>query len=163
MDPLDFIRARRSIRQYTANPIPREVVLKLLEAARLAPSARNSQPWKFIIVTDPGTIRALADLSPYKFIANAPLIIVACALPAESTLGPVFDVAIALDHISLAAASLGIGSCWMAGIDRPAAARLLNIPEGVQLVSLMTFGYPAEKAAPLNRKTVGEIYSDESF
>jgi len=163
MDPLDFIKARRGIRKYKPDPVPQEIIYKILEAGRLAPSARNNQPWKFIVIKNPKTKQELADASIYKFIADAPLIIAACALPKESLLGPVVDVFIALDHMSLVAANLGIANCWVGGVDQKAASRILKIPGDVKFVVLMTFGYAAEKAPPLKRKPLSEIFSDEFY
>ena len=163
MDPLYFIKARRSIRKYKSDPVPRNIILTILDAARLAPSARNNQPWKFIVITSAQTKRELAEASIYKFIADAPLVIAACALPKESLLGPVVDVIIALDHMSLVAANMGVANCWVGGVDHSEAARILKIPEEVKFVSLMTFGYASEKASSLKRKPLADIFSDESY
>ncbi len=163
MDQLDFIRARRSVRRYREDPVPAEVLMKILEAARIAPSARNNQPWKFIVIQDPQTKQKLAENSIYKFIAHAPLAIAACALPKESLLGPVVDVIIALDHMSLAAANMGISNCWVGGVDRRAAKNILKIPEDVEYVALMTFGYAAETAPPLKRQPLEEIFFHEFY
>ena len=163
MDTLEFFKKRRSIRKYQDREVPKEVLEVILEAGRIAPSARNAQPWKFIVVTDADTRQALAGTTPYKFVAKAPLIIVACALESQATLGARFDVAIAMDHMSLAAANMGIGNCWVAGFDREAVRKILGVPQDVDVVVMMTFGYPAEEPRPRPVKDMSEVVSYGRF
>lgn len=160
---LDYLKRRRTVRRYLPEKISPDVIEKLIEAARIAPSARNNQPWKFIVVTKEQTIKALAATSPYKFIESAPLVVAGCALPSNATLGPVPDVIIAMDHMSLAAANMGLGSCWVAGFDRQGASNILQVPENVELVALMTFGYSAEEPGLFRRKDLSEIICWEVY
>ena len=167
MKILDIIRARRSVRKFRSDPVPEDVVRRALEAARLAPSAKNFQPWKFIVVRDPETKRRLAKASAgQSFMAAAPLIIVACGFPENSfaRMGrymnswPV-DVTIALEHLILQAHEDGLGTCWIGAFEEEEVKAVLGIPAEVKVLALTPLGYPAETPASRGRKNLEEIVS----
>ena len=198
MDVFDAIQARRSIRKYTDKPVPPEIIDRLLEAARVAPSTSNTQSWKFKVVTDPLTRERIKDVAyGQKFVAQAPAIIACCldfnafkekgkqtlklvlsgALrpsmemilraarggkdkefsPERVVINGTINVAIATEHIVLAATSLGLGTCWIRAFDAPAVEKMLDIPEGVTVVSLLTIGYQDQSPAERPRRSLDEI------
>jgi len=172
----NVIRERSSIRDYVDRPIEDEKLDLILESARLAPSASNSQPWHFYVVKDREKIRALAGKMPIgtqvvinSFIAEAPVVIVATGGPADllhkmmsfivNRKWYYIDVAIALEHMVLTAWDLGIGSCWIGWFDEKKVKKLLDIPGNEEVIAFLTLGYPAEGARghPKNRKSMEEI------
>jgi nitroreductase len=165
MDVQKAIMARRSIRKYSSREIPKEKLTKLLEAMRLAPSAKNLQPWKFIIINDGETKKKLIPACRGQaFIAEAPIIIAGCALLNEAWGGmggymssyPI-DVAIALDHLTLAATEEGLGTCWIGAFDEGEVKKILEVPDGVKVVALTPLGYPESEPNPRPRKKLTEI------
>jgi nitroreductase len=165
---MEAIRARRSIRSYKPEQPGKELLDEVLEAARLAPSARNMQDWKFIAVKNPGTIKALADSCGQTFLASAPVIIAGVALDTERVMRcevpshPV-DVAIALSFINLAATARGLGCCWIGGFDQSAARKILGVPDKYKIVQMLTLGFPAEAPQPRPRKAAAEVVSFDKF
>jgi nitroreductase len=158
----DVLSKRRSIRKYRDTPIPRESILKVLEAARVAPSAAHRQPWHFVVVQDEGKRRLLAGSRGWA--ANAPAIIVAIGDPVASPNWWQNDVGIAFEHVVLAAADLGLGTCWMGSMVRDAEIKaLLGIPENLRVVAISPLGVPDEEPAPKERKSLEEIVSWEKF
>lgn len=162
---IEAIKSRRSIRKYEPTPIPEDKLQTVLNAARLAPSAKNLQPWKFVIVRDEDIKRALIPAcNNQKWIAGAPIIIAACAIQDEAygMMGgymnsyPV-DVAIALDHLTLAAASEGLGTCWIGSFSEEKVKTVLNIPRDVKVVALTPLGFPNEEPMPSGRKHLSEL------
>ncbi|MCU0666668.1 MAG: nitroreductase family protein [Candidatus Omnitrophica bacterium] len=146
MDMLEKIKTRRSIREYQDRPIPKGDIEKIIDAARFAATARNVQPWKFVAVFNKETLRKIASFSQNgEFIKGAALCIaVFCA----DTKYYLEDGCSATVNIMLAAASLGIGSCWVAGDKKdycPQVCSLLKAPVEFKLVSLVSLGYPAQK------------------
>lgn len=171
MSVLDVIRERRSVRVYKSDPIPKESILRVLEAARLAPSGKNLQPWKFVVVQDVELKKRLAKASNQQdFIADAPLIIVACGFPDEcyQTMGrymkswPV-DVTIALEHLILQAQEEGLGTCWIGSFEEEEVKSLLDVPEHVKVLALTPLGYPGEVPEFRGRKPLEKIISYDSF
>ncbi|MFA5033400.1 MAG: nitroreductase family protein [bacterium] len=169
MDVSQAIKERRSVRAYNSKEIPEEALNKLLESARLAPSASNRQQWKFIVVRDKDTRKALSNAaSNQKFIADAPVVIAAvstnperimsCAVPAYAV-----DLAIAVDHITLQATALGLGSCWIGAFSQEEVKKILNVPDEYKVVSLLPVGYPSDSPVPKSRKLLNEIISYETF
>jgi nitroreductase len=149
MNVFDAIKKRSSIRSFMNKPIEPEKLLAVLEAGRLAPSARNLQEWRFIIVKNSETRRKLAfAANGQMFVMEAPIVIVACAVTDEHIMScgqrcyPI-DIAIALDHISLAAVELNLGTCWIGAFDEKKVKEILAIPDEVRVVELMPIGYPA--------------------
>jgi nitroreductase len=173
MDVFETIKGRRSIRAYRDIEVPQEIVEKLIEAARWAPSAGNIQPWEFIIVRNPETKRRLAEAAlGQSFIEEAPVVIVVCADEERSargygtrgrTLYCIQDTAAAIQNIHLAAYALGLGTCWVGAFKEDEAREILNIPGGVRPVAIIPVGYPAESPSPRSRRPLKEIIHYERF
>jgi nitroreductase len=163
MEVKDAIEKRNSIRAYEDKPVPKELLLKVLEAARLAPSGRNSQAWKFIVVRDDERRQALGRATGGQpHVHTAPVIIAAVATEPEyvmpcGILAYPVDLAIAIDHMTLAAVDLGLGTCWIGAFSQEKVKSILEVPEKLKVVSLLTLGYPGETGRPKMRKTLEEI------
>jgi nitroreductase len=154
----DIIKTRRSIRKYKGTPVPRESLMKILEAARIAPSAGHRQPWHFVVVEDKETIEKLAGRS--KWAAEAPVMIVGLADPVTSPSWSLNDMGIAFEHIVLTATSLGLGTCWMGQTKRDSEVKeLLGIPDELKVIALTPLGEPDEVKEPKARKSLEEIVS----
>ena len=171
MKVLDVIQKRRSVRKYKKDPIPEKALMRVLEAARLAPSGKNIQPWKFIIVKDKALKEKLAQASAGQFfMAEAPIIIVGCGFPDNCYLRmgrymkswPV-DVTIALEHLILQAQEEGLGTCWIGSFEEEEVKAILNIPENVKVLALTPLGYPDEIPRFRGRKNLDEIISYDRF
>jgi nitroreductase len=158
---LDVIYSRRSIRRYTKDPVPDEVVKKILEAGRLAPSANNAQPWHFIVVTDPKLKEALSHGRWNWFIKDSAFTVVGCGN--KNNKWSTIDVTIALQNMVIAAEAQGIGSCWVGDFNEEEVKELLGIPESIRVICLVAFGYPAEKPSPRSKKSLEEIVHYNSF
>ncbi|MCW4047344.1 MAG: nitroreductase family protein [Candidatus Bathyarchaeota archaeon] len=150
MDVLDAVRARKSVRKYLSKDVEEEKLRAVLEAGRLAPSASNRQEWRFIIVRDGETKRRLAEAANNQaFVGEAPIVIAACAqtdghiMRCGQACYPI-DVAIALDHVTLAAVELGLGTCWIGAFDENKVKQILRVPPEVRVVALMPLGYPSD-------------------
>lgn len=171
MDILEVMKNRRSIRKYRPDPIPEELLNKVLSAARVAPSANNAQPWKLVIVRDEELKRRLVQAcAGQKFIAEAPIVIVGCGLPddAYATAGGymnsfVMDVTIAMDHLILAAASLGLGTCWIAAFKEEKVKDIIGISSDARVVALTPLGYPDEVPKKTSRKDLAELVCYDKF
>ena len=163
---METIRARRSIRKYKPDPVPKEKLDTILEAARLAPSWKNQQCWRFIIVTAEEKRRAITKRD---WTAEAPVIIVGCARPELSggNAGQQYymlDMGITMEHMALAAAEQGLGTCWIGGqFDEATVKAELGVPEDIRVVALLPIGYPAEAPGPKDRKPMDEIVSHEKW
>ena len=164
MSFLDLARSRRSVRQYQPTPIPEDLLKQVLEAGRWAPSAVNSQPWEFIVITDQQIKQAVYDLAgvfglKWKQLLSAPAVIVICArkLTAYSR----DDCIFAAENMLLCAADLGLGTCWIGGFGEEKLKRLLSIPQGYVLPGMLTIGYPAhEPSAPPRRDLAAMVHKD---
>jgi len=150
MDFLEVVRTRRSVRAYKSQEVPPEVLDRVLDCARLAPSANNVQPWRFHIVREPALRRELAQAAADQmFIAEAPVVIVCCGrryVDRWSWLGPhmyLVDCAIAFDHLTLAARNEGLGTCWIGAFDHERVRKLLRVPAEEDVIMLTPLGYPA--------------------
>ena len=169
MDVIEAIKTRRSVRSYQDKPVEPEKLEQILEAARLAPSACNYQEWKFIVVQDVQTRQALARACHNQaFIGRAPLVIAACStnptrLMASGQPAAAVDLAIAVDHMTLAAVELGLGTCWIGAFDAPAVGKLLDVPDDAVVVHVLPLGYPAKTSSPRPRKSTDEIICQEKF
>ncbi|PLX80603.1 MAG: nitroreductase [Desulfuromonas sp.] len=167
MDIFQAIRDRRSIRRYQDLPVEPEKIDQILEAARLAPSWKNLQCWRFIVVSDTSVRQRLlkafhADNPGTKAIAGAPITIVVCADPRESGVENdisyyIADTAIAFEHLCLAAHALGLGTCWMGWFEEAAIKTVLGIPEPFKVVGVTPLGYPDQAPKPRPRKNLDEI------
>lgn len=154
MEVFEAIRKRKSVRAYTKTPVPGEKLGKILEAARLAPSAENIQPWYFIVVTDHEKRKQIAKSGIFAgFLDESPVVIVGCGDRKASPKWYAIDVAIAMQNMVLAATAEGLGTCWIGSFDEGLVKKLLKIPERFSVVALLTVGYPRKKL-DLTRKIV---------
>ena len=146
MKVFEAIQRRKSVRAYAKTPVPDEKLEKILEAARLAPSAENIQPWYFIVVTDHEKRKQIAKSGIFAgFLDESPVVIVGCGDRKASPKWYVIDVAIAMQNMVLAATAEGLGTCWIGSFDEGLVKKLLNIPERFSVVALLTVGYPRSK------------------
>ena len=168
MKVLDAIVRRYSCRSYEDRAIESEKLDSIYEAARLAPSAKNLQDWRFVTVEDTGLKEQVAAAAnDQMFIAKAGVILVACSVCKETMrcgqrIAPI-DVAIALDHISLQAAELGLGTCWIGSFYPDRIRPILGIPQDVEIVELMAIGYPAGQPKPRSRQPLKAILCHEKW
>ncbi len=165
MTVMEAIRNRRSIRSYRPDPVPEETLLAVLEAGRLAPSANNRQEWRYVVVRDPETRHDLmVAANRQRFVGEAPVVIACCAETDHRVMRcgqPAYpiDVAISIDHMTLAAHELGLGTCWIGSFDADRVRRILGIPDGIEIVELLTLGCPAAAETPRGRLRLDEIVS----
>jgi nitroreductase len=163
VDTFTCVRTRREVRDYLDKPIPDESLQVILEAGRLAPSSKNSQPWHFIVVRDRETLKKLSELTPTgAHISRAPL---AIAVLMDAAKLPEIDGARAVQNMVLAAWELGIGSCWVTNFYEDGVKDLLGAPQPMKLVTVMPFGYPTELKTKRKkvRKSLDEIVHYERF
>ena len=168
MDVLSAIQGRRSIRKYSNKPVEEEKLLKVLEAARLSPSAKNQQNWKFIVVQDGETRERLTKAIGQSFVGEAPIILVCCGTEPESIMRCgqsryTVDLSIATAYMILEAYEQGLGTCWLGSFDEGKVKEVLNIPEEVRVVSITPLGYPSESPSQRTRKTLDEIVSYDKY
>ncbi|HZC79067.1 MAG TPA: nitroreductase family protein [Ktedonobacterales bacterium] len=164
METFEAIRTLLAVRAYRDTPIPEDVVREIVEAGRLTASASNGQPWHFIVVQDKDTLRqlgALATTGPY--IAQAPLAVVV-GISAGNPYG-VSDASRAIQDMLLAAWSRGVGGNWVGARNAAAVKPVLGIPDDVDVLAIVPFGYPAQPvgAGKKQRKPLGEVASRERF
>jgi nitroreductase len=163
MELYEAIRKRYSVRSYQDRPVEQEKLDRILEAARLAPSGSNRQPWKFLVVRDPQTRGKLVPACcDQAFVATAPAVILGIGLMPDRVMrcdvpGDPVDVAIALEHIALAAVAEGLGTCWIGAFHQDPIRQVLDIPKDCKVIEVMTLGYPADKPKPKSRKSLAEI------
>jgi nitroreductase len=171
VDLYDAVRNRLSVRAYKPDPVPDELLNRVLEAGRLAPSAKNYQPWKFIVVKDEQVRAALVPACRGQdFVGQAPVVICACTLVEQAWKGmggywsaEAVDVAIALEHIMLAATAEGLGTCWIGAFIEAEVRKVLSIPENVKPIALTPLGYPARPSHARPRKPLEEIVCFDRF
>lgn len=156
---LELLKSRRSIRRFKPEPPPRDLVLKAIDVARYAPSARNSQPWRFIIIEDPVIRQRLGGIHIYaKPVLNAPLAVVVACMNDESPTSYLLDCANATIYFMLAAHALGLGTVWIQTLRNVKEIReILGLPDNVTPVSLLAVGYPAENPGLRPRKPLEEV------
>ncbi len=155
MDFYEVIKTRRSVRSYKKDDIPEDVLKRVLNAARIAPSGSNRQPWRFIVIKDEQRKKKIAELCHNQsFIAQAPVVIAGCGRNIHYNRGEwmgdysvLVDVAIAFDHLTLAARAEGLGTCWIGSFDNDAIKNFLGIPADYNVVALTPLGYPASDNA----------------
>ena len=164
MDALTAIATRHSTRAYTSKGVPKEQLEKIVDAGRRAATARNFQPWEFIVVTDADTRKKLADLAESgKFIAQSPACI---AVFCKDTKYYLEDGCAATQNILVAATAMGVQSCWVAGDKKPycgAIADLLKVPAGYKLISLIALGYAESPGKPTPKRPLNEVMHWEKF
>jgi len=162
MDVLQAIKARRSVRRYKPDPIPEDMLLKVLEAARLAPSAGNRQPWKFIVIRDEKRIELARAANNQGFVGEAPVVITVLGDPNASRWYKQ-DPMIATEHVCLEATELGLGTCWVGAFNEQEVKRILKIPEELSVICLIPLGYPSENPQSRDRKKLGELFFKEEY
>jgi len=163
MDFYDVIRKRRSVRAYRREPVEEDKLRRVLEAARAAPTAANRQPIHIYVVRNAGLRERLLEVYPQKWFANAPVIICMCTRPEEAwqrTDGKNYadvDATIAMDHLILAAAAEGLGTCWIGAFKPERLRELLGLPHELEPLALTPLGYPAAEPVPTPRKPLDEL------
>jgi nitroreductase len=166
---LNAIKARYSVRNFKDKEIEQEKLDAILEAARLAPSARNLQDWHFVVIKDKTKREQLSDIcNSSKFVSTAPVTIAVCAGNTDYTMtcgekAYTVDAAIAGEHIALQAASMGLGSCWIGSFDQDKIAELIKLPDSFRVVTLLPIGYPDSARPVRNLKPISEIVSYDQF
>ena len=151
LDVFEVIQKRKSARAYETKPVSKEILGKILEAGSLAPSAKNIQPWHFIVVTDKNTRKALSKGLYAKFLSEVPAVIVLCGDQEASPDWYIVDVALAGENMILAATNEGLGTCWVGSFDEKDIQSLLGIPSNLRVVALMAVGYAKEKESIAKR------------
>lgn len=162
MDAIEALRTRRSIRQYIDKEVPKELLETMVDCGRLAATARNEQPWEFIVITDRTLKQKIAETTDHgKFIKDAgACIVVVC----KDTKYYLEDGSAATQNILVAGRALGLGTCWVAGDKKAycdAILKLLNVPSGYKLVSLIAVGYPASTPTPAKRPLNDVLHWDK--
>lgn len=167
----ELIRQRRAVRKFKDAPVEKSILLKVLDAARMAPSAVNYQPWHFIVLQEKENLEQIYKTYPRGWFKAAPVVIIACADYSQSWKRNIdgkdsaeIDIAIAVDHLTLQAAELGLGTCWVCNFDAERCAEYLNLPLYITPVALIPIGYPLDDTAPpKKRKEIEEIVHWENF
>jgi len=173
MDVFEAIRNRRSIREYTRRDVSKDLIEKIIDAARMAPSAGNTQPWEFIVIRDPQTKLKIAEAAlGQEFIETAPVVIIVCAnLPRSANrygsrgekLYCLQDTAAAVENLHLAAHALGLGTVWVGAFDEAAVEEIFQLPPEVRPIAIIPVGYPAEKPSPPPKRDLQKIIHYEKF
>jgi len=168
MTVLEAISKRYSCRSYQERPIEQEKLDSLFEAARLAPSAKNTQDWRFVVVTDKETKHQVAETTnrPQVF-EKAGVIIAACSnsddvMRCGQAIGPI-DIAIALEHIALQATELGLATCWIGSFETQKVRTILGVPDDIAIIELMAVGYPADSGKQPGREPIEKIVCYEKW
>lgn len=169
MEFLDLIKSRYSVRAYKNEPVEKEKLEKILEAARLAPTAVNYQPFRLIVIQTKDREDELKQIYQAEWFSQAPFIICVCTEAQNAWVrkdGKNFvdvDATIVMDHIILAATSLGLGTCWIGAFDVDAARKFLNLPENVEPLVFTPLGYPADMISEKKRKPLSELVKYEKW
>ena len=169
MDFTELIRSRYSVRAYKRDPVPEALLARVLEAARLAPTAANRQAFRLFVIRTEGRREELSRVYSRAWFVDAPLVLGVCSLPAEAWVrrdGKSYadvDAAIVMDHLILAATSEGLGTCWVGAFDPAAARDLLSLPEGVEPIAFTPLGYPADKPTEKKRKSLEQLLRRERW
>jgi nitroreductase len=167
MEYFELIEKRYSVRAYRSKPIEEEKLQKVLDAARMAPTAANRQPFRFIVIHTQGRESELKRIYSREWFFKAPVVICACAVPDEAWTridGKNYsdvDTTIAMDHLILAAADQGLGTCWIAAFDPSAAREVLGLSENEEPIAFTPLGYPADEPKPKKRKALSDLISYE--
>lgn len=167
MDILNLLKSRRSIRTYQDKPIPQDLLLQTLEAGRWAPTGANLQPWHFIVVTDAETRKRIGEVARFFFIKsshveNAPVVLVLGFDTRKGKYGR-YDATLAGGNMMTMATSLGLGTCWIGAFDEPKVKEILEIPENIEVIGLITLGYSEERAEAPPRVELEKIVHWESW
>lgn len=147
MDVFEAIQTRCSVREYQDRPVEEEKLRRVLDAGRQAPSARNRQEWKFIVVRDPDVRAQIVSAAGQDWMASAPVILAVVGLTGDTMFCEVptdpVDCAIAIDHMTLAATAEGLGTCWVGHFDQAECRNILGVPDDCTIIELLPMGYPA--------------------
>jgi nitroreductase len=169
MEFQQVIRVRRSIRGYKPDPVPDEALCRVLEAAHLAPTAANRQPFQIIVVTDAPTRKRLKEVYDRDWFWTAPTIIVGCVEPqkawqrADGFNAAEVDLSIVMDHMILAATDEGLGTCWICNFDEAKAKGILGIPPEVRVIAMTPLGFPDAEPRLFQRKSLDELIRRERW
>jgi len=170
MDFSELIQRRYSVRAYKPDPVEDGKLAQVLEAARLAPTAANRQPFQVIVIHTAGREAELGRIYGKEWFTQAPLVLCVCAVLDQGWVRrddgkrhTDVDAAIVMDHIVLAAADLGLGTCWIAAFNPAAAREVLGLPEGVEPVVFTPLGYPADQPNAKKRKPLSELVRYERW
>ena len=170
MEFQELIEKRYSVRAYKPDPVPGESLEQVLDAARLAPTAANRQPFQLIVIHTAGREAELKRIYGRDWFVQAPVVICACGVPAQGWTrredGKNYtdvDVAIVMDHLILAAADLGLGTCWIGAFDPDAAREVLGLPGGVEPIAFTPLGVPADQPGAKKRKPLAELVRHERW
>jgi len=163
MDFFECIAARRSVRSYKSDQVEEEKLEEILEAARLAPTACDNQPFRVVVARTAGMAAELRKIYPKDWFAAAPLVLLVCSVPGsawsrrDGKLYADVDAAIVMDHVVLAATALGLGTCWVGAFDPKAAREILELEAGWEPIAFTPLGYAAESPEPRPRKGLIEL------
>ncbi len=169
MDFQDLIKERYSVRAYQSQPVEEEKLRRVLDAARLAPTAANRQPIQFVVMRTLGREEDLKRMYKKEWLSQAPYVLCACAVydGAWSRIDgknySEVDATIAMDHLILAATELGLGTCWIAAFDPAEVREVLKLPAGVEPIALTPLGYPADQPKEKKRKQLSELVRYEHW
>ena len=170
MEFSELIEKRYSVRAYKPDPVEDEKLEQVLEAARLAPTAANLQPFQLIVIHTAGREAELKRIYGRNWFVEAPLVICACGIPsqgwARQSDGKSYtdvDVSIVMDHLVLAAADVVLGTCWIGAFDPNAAREVLGLPDGVEPIAFTPLGYPADRPRPKKRKPLSDLVRYERW
>jgi nitroreductase len=169
VDFSEVIRKRYSVRAYKRRPVGQKKLQTVLQAMRLAPTATNNQAFQFLVIKTKGREEELQRIYKRDWFTNAPLVVCACGIPAENWVrkdGKNYndvDVAIAMDHLILAATNEGLGTCWIGAFNAQAAKEVLGLPEGVEPIAFTPLGYSADEPKPKKRKDLSELVRHERW
>ena len=170
MELSNIINQRFSVRKYLAKSVERELIIKVLNAGRMAPSAANYQPWYFIVVQKPGNLEKLHQTYPRDWFKLAPAVIIFCADHSQSWKrgfdgkdSADIDISIAVDHAALMATNLGLGTCWVCNFNAKLCSELFNLPGHIEPVVLLPIGYPDIEPPVKKRKSQNEVVRWEEF
>lgn len=169
MEFFELIAKRYSVRAYKPDPVEDEKLQRVLVAARLAPTAANRQPFQLIVIHTAGRQAELGTIYHRDWFVQAPLVLCVCGIPAQAWVrrdGKSYldaDVAIVMDHLVLAAADLGLGTCWVANFDVAAARKVLRLPDDVEPIAFTPLGYAADRPGPKERKALSDLVRYEQW
>ncbi len=165
----ELIKTRQSVRSYKPDDISDTELQQVLEAARLAPTASNRQPFKLIVIHSSGREVELRRIYNRDWFVQAPLVICICGIPNQAWVrkdGKNYcevDVAIAMDHLVLAASELGLGTCWIADFDPTATREVLGVPDDVVPMVVTPIGYPNDQPRQKKRKDLNALVSHDQW
>jgi nitroreductase len=169
MDFIDLIKKRYSVRAYKLDPVEDEKISIVLNAARLAPTASNRQPFKIVVIHTSGKEQELLTIYPRKWFVQAPIVICVCGIPTAAWVRKDtrkyldIDVAIVMDYMILAATDIGLGTCFIAAFDETNARTVLGLPDDVEPILFTPLGYPDNSPGVKERKLLEELVSYEHW